>query len=236
MKSIIHMRWLSILFCALSALFVPACTAAQAITISEAIPTNWTLLDSCSGMLNADAFRDVVLIIQANDSAGVLATVADGADTVTARPRSILILSGTADGRYILTERNDHFIPLPTAPFTEDPYVDCRIADQRLLLHCGLWMSGGSWDSDTWTYTFAPNGPDLQLIAASWSTIHRATREGRSCTFDLASGRYLCTENPDLEEQPVKETTEGIIPGTPSRTLRTMVPQRSWWILPDVSL
>lgn len=220
----------------LLALLSASCTTAQVGTIADAVPQGWSLLDSCSGMLNDDAFRDVVIVAQANENGRVVRTRPSGTDTVTARRRSVLVLLGTADGHYTVSERNERFIPLRTDTTSEDPYLDCRIADHRLTITCATLADMSTWDSDVWQYTFAPDGPALRLVAASWNTIHRSTHEGRECRFDLLTGRYACTEDPDLEEEPLKKTTEGTIPGAPTRSLRDMDAQGSWEIVPDVFL
>lgn len=63
------------------------------------IPKGYTLLDSASGDLNRDAYKDMVLILK-ND--------AEQVNSDTTRP--LLLLAGGADGLYKLHEQNDNVV------------------------------------------------------------------------------------------------------------------------------
>jgi hypothetical protein len=60
------------------------------------IPGNYSLLDSASGNLNKDAYKDLVLILKS-----------DGEEQHPDTTRPLLLLAGTADGGYRLLARND---------------------------------------------------------------------------------------------------------------------------------
>ena len=63
------------------------------------IPTEFFILDSASGNLNKDAYKDLVLILKSN---------AEENNSDTTRP--LMLLAGAPNGRYTLMARNDHVV------------------------------------------------------------------------------------------------------------------------------
>lgn len=83
----------------ISFLIISLTVKSQSNNIKPFIPKGFTLLDSASGDLNNDGFKDLIVVLK-NDLEG---TVPD-----TTRP--LLILHGSKNGTYKLIAKNDHVV------------------------------------------------------------------------------------------------------------------------------
>ena len=88
------MRYLIIILCLTNALAL-----AQTNTLNSFIAKGFTILDSASGDLNKDGFRDVVLILKNSFEE-------NNADTT----RPLLILHGNNSKTYTLAAKNEHAV------------------------------------------------------------------------------------------------------------------------------
>ncbi len=200
--------------------------------MDEAVPAGWTILDSCSGDLNQDLLVDLVLVIQAVDSAMSIIDM----DTVLAQPRSIVVLFGSDMGGFSVFAKNDRFIPLHFDSIDDEPLSELSIENGKLFMRCRSWKSMGSWWIGYWSYGFQLMDGQLRLTEARCGRFHRATHESDDHEFDLLSGEYLLIKNRDLEQEGKMVRSSGILDPIPLKTLSTMERQGSWRILPNVDL
>jgi len=82
---------------AISSIFAQGATKVD--NIKEFIPEGFTLLDKASGNLNKDSYSDLVLVLQTKNKA-----------TEEDEVRPLILLRGTASGKYKLLARNDSVV------------------------------------------------------------------------------------------------------------------------------
>jgi hypothetical protein len=119
-----------------------------ATDISAFIPDGYLLLDSTYGNLNLDSYKDLILVLKKKGE--------DLSSDVSEHPekRPLLILTGEADGSYVLAARNDNTVYcVDCGGAMGDPFVDVVITNGYFSIeHFG--GSGWRW-SRIVTYRYA---------------------------------------------------------------------------------
>ncbi|MFL9484747.1 hypothetical protein ACI6Q2_18330 [Chitinophagaceae bacterium LWZ2-11] len=129
--------------------------------LQQFIPKNFTILDSASGDLNKDGFRDLILILRSDFEK-------DSPDTT----RPLLILEGNANGQYKLVARNDSVVLCKECGgIFGDPYNHITVKGSYFSIE---HMGGSAW---RWTriITFKFDAKTNQFIlhrdeGESWHT------------------------------------------------------------------
>ncbi|HZH36685.1 MAG TPA: hypothetical protein VEX65_05385 [Flavisolibacter sp.] len=142
-------------------LFISRAVFGQNKSIQNFIPAGYILLDSASGDLNRDSYRDLVLVLKKNGEE-------DSVDV----PRPLLLLQGSATG-YSLAGRNDNVVLCYSCGGVfGDPYQGITIKNGYFSLeHYG----GSSW---RWTriitFRYDAKGKQFRLHRDAGASFHTA--------------------------------------------------------------
>ncbi len=170
--------------------------------IMEFIPEGWSLLDSASGDLNKDTFKDYVLIFQYNDSVSI-------EDVLITQPRFLGIFFWDNNLKtYTLIDQNNSFILNHDAPNMDDPFDEILIEKNVLLIKFKFWYSSGSWWTSTAVYKFRFDKNDFALIGFDSWEMHRATMETKSYSINFLSKKYTVSTEKPLNDDPSNEEFE----------------------------
>jgi hypothetical protein len=118
-------------------------------TLTQFVPPGYTALDTTSGDLNLDDYRDMIMVLKKNGE--------DTSSDVSEHPekRPLLILTGQADNTYKLAGRNDNTVYcIDCGGIMGDPFMDIVIKNGYFSVeHYG----GSAWRwARTITYRYSP--------------------------------------------------------------------------------
>lgn len=128
------------------------------------VPAGWRIEQRVPGHLDADAVRDMVLVLRQTDPAKVLRgdLLPPGVE-VNLNPRIILGLLKTSAG-YRLVARNDRLIPAPESEFVFDPLDSVVIENRVLKLTISFFASMGTYHTSTSVFHFKLDDECLHLL------------------------------------------------------------------------
>lgn len=208
--------------------------AKESANILDFIPKDWLLLDSVSGDLNKDDFKDYVLVFQYNDSVSLINKYND---TLITQPRILGILFwDISQNKYSLIEQSNSFILNHDNPNMDDPYDGIKIENNILSIGFSIWYSCGSWWTSKCSYKFRHENNDFKLIGFdSWS-MHRATMETTIYSVNFLTKKYSKTKEETIDEEVKSKTEWKSFKIDQLKTLRTLVEPFNWCINDEFSI
>jgi hypothetical protein len=203
-------------------------------SISELIPKDWTLLDSVSGDLNMDNFKDYVIVFQFIDS---VLLINEYNDTLITQPRILGIFFGDiSQNKYSLIEQSNSFILNHDNPYMDDPFNGIRIEKNILSIGFRIWYSWGSWWTSESTYKFRYENNDFTLIGFdSWS-MHRASMETMIYSVNFLTKKYSITQEETIEEEIKSKTEWKSFKIDKLKTLNTLKKPFNWSFENEISI
>lgn len=138
--------------------------------ISAFIPEGYLVLDSTSGYLNGDDYKDIVLVLNEPDEE----ETSDVIDHPTKRP--LLILTGQQGGTYQLAARGDNAVYcIDCGGMMGDPFQGLKIENDTLTVyHYG--GSGWRWTRDLY-FKYSTESKAYILVGTEASSYHAANPE-----------------------------------------------------------
>jgi hypothetical protein len=201
-------------------------------TIPDFIPAGWTILDSAAGDLNKDGRTDAALVIQHQDS---ILLLNDLEDTALSQPRILLIVFREASGNsFFLVERSNSFILKHDNSAMDDPFKGISIAKGILELDFTLFYNMGSWYTSNSSYKFRYNGKMFQLIGADTYTIHRASLDFESFSYNFLTKKRIQTKG--SEEKGTRKTNTKTLTLPSMMTFGTFKQPYTWEVEKDIFL
>jgi hypothetical protein len=203
--------------------------------INDFIPNNWTLLDSVTGDLNKDNYRDIVMVFQQKDS---ISWIDDEADTLFTQPRILAILFwDNSKKTFKLIEQSNSFILNHDNPTMEDPFVGLSIDKNVLNIELKLWYNGGTWWTTGAIYKFRYNqNNDFDLIGFDSWNIHRATLETNDYSVNFLSKKYSITTEKTINNKTESSTKWKSFKLNKIKTLKTIEKPFNWEFESNITL
>jgi len=166
------------------------------------VPKDWTLLKSTHGDLNRDGSADYAIVLQYKDSVKLVNSDEDGNDTVVTKPRILAIaFYDPTLKQYKLLIQNSTFILNHDNPYRDDPFDDIGIVNGVLSIDFHLWFSWGTYEMSKSTYKFRYQNYIFELIGADSYSLHRATGETETRSYNFMTNRVKTTKgNMSVEE------------------------------------
>lgn len=169
------------------------------------VPNEWTILDSVSGDLNKDNFKDYVFVYQFKDSVKL---ITGDSDTLITQPRILGIFFWDCnENKYFLTEQSNSFILNHDNPYMDDPFNGINIEKNILTIGFRFWYSWGSWWTSESTHKFRYEKGEFTLIGFDSQSMHRASMETTIYSVNFLSKKYSITHEETIEEE-IKSNTE----------------------------
>jgi hypothetical protein len=201
-------------------------------TISDFVPTGWTILDSIKGDLNKDYIDDAVIILQHKDS--VMLANAEG-DTTQTQPRVLLILfKNTVSNNFELIEQSNSFILKHDNSAMEDPYESLAINKEVLEISFNIFYNMGSWYVTNATYKFRYQQGQFVLIGAENSSFHRSTHDYENYSYNFLAKKRSLTKGND--NKGAEKTTWKTVKIPTLKTLKTFAEPFTWEVEKDIYL
>ncbi|MGV3632329.1 MAG: hypothetical protein ACO1O6_14060 [Bacteroidota bacterium] len=138
--------------------------------ISDFIPKGYSLLDSASGNLNPDNYKDMILVLKKNDEENT----SDVNDHPERRP--LLVLTGNADKGFSLAARNDNTVLcVNCGGMMGDPFAGLSMENGSFtVLHYG----GSAWRwSKNLTYSYSKTAKTWMLTEIYTDSYHTSDPE-----------------------------------------------------------
>jgi len=202
------------------------------LSISDFIPTGWTILDSTYGDLNKDGAKDAVIIAQHKDSISLINSLED---SILTQPRMLLILfKKTADNSYELAEQSNSFILKHDNPTMDDPYQDVTIKNGILEIKFHLFYNIGSWHVTNAVYKFRYQQGQFVLVGANNSYFHRGTHEFEEYNYNFLTKKRTLTQG--NENKRSKKTNLKSLNNSELKTLKTFREPFTWEVEPNIFL
>jgi hypothetical protein len=166
----------------------------QAASLNEFIPVGWSLKDSVSGFLTDSPEKDLVMVIQLDDTLLLNKIVGDDTMTEELRPRVLLIVSSTPDKRFLKRcQANQAIMPESEGDTAGDPFSGMEILNKDLHFS----FKGGLDLKWNLSYRFRYHKDGFYLIQAT--SKGEGKDETYSFSYDLISGE-LNIEVSDLND------------------------------------
>lgn len=158
------------------------------------VPKHWKILKSVEGDLNRDGKDDIAFVIQYKDSVKLVKSDDDNNDTVTTQPRILAIAFYDATKHdYKLVIQNSTFILNHDNPYRDDPFDDLSITNGVLSIDFHLWFSWGTYEMSKTSYKFRYQNYIFELIGADSYSLHRATGETETRSYNFMTSRVKTT-------------------------------------------
>jgi hypothetical protein len=203
-------------------------------SITDFVPSSWTIIDSALGDLNKDNLIDYAVVLQHADSVTISKTEDDIVDTVLTQPRMLLILFKSSNNSLYLAEQNNSFILNHDNPDMEDPYQFCKIDKGILQIAFRLFYNMGSWYVNNATYKFRYQNNQFALIGAEYRSFHRASQDFEEYSYNFLAGKRSLTSG--NEEKRTKKTEWKTLKIFPLQTLKTFHQPFTWEVEDDMYL
>lgn len=203
----------------------------SAASVADFIPTGWSMLDSAVGDLNKDGRPDVALVLQRIDS---ILLINDLDDTVLTQPRMLVILFKGKERGYLRAAQSNTFILKHDNAMMEDPYGDIVIDRGVLKMDFIQFYNMGSWYTSSHSYKFRFNGTDFQLIGADTYSLHRASLDFESFSYNFLTKKMITTRG--NEEKGSRKTSTKTLKLGSLKTLTTFKAPYTWEIEKDIFL
>jgi hypothetical protein len=203
-------------------------------TISDFIPTGWTILDSVSGDLNNDQSKDLAFVIQHKDSVINFKKKDNFVDTLISQPRILVILfHDNSLGNYKLIEQSNTFILNHDNPTMEDAFQTLKIEDEVLQIDFQLFYNIGSWYVTNTSYKFRYKDKKFVLVWADNSSFHRATHEFEISSYDFWTKKCRVYKGNDQVKTEIESHTFKL---KEFKTFKTFIQPYTWEITKDTYL
>jgi len=204
---------------------------------SDFVPNGWMLRDSVSGDLNNDKHKDLVIVLQHNDSVTLInQMIGDDNDTVKTQPRILLILfRDTVNNTFIVAEQSNTFIMDHDNPMMEDPYQSVKIRKGVLDIEFEMFYNMGSWEVTNTTYKFRYQNRNFVLIGAENYIYNRGSMDYIDYSFNFLTKKWSLTTGGDDSKQKPK-TEWNTLDLKELKTLKTLISPYLWEVAPDVYL
>jgi hypothetical protein len=199
--------------------------------ITSFIPTGWSILDSVTGDLNRDGYRDVTLVLQYDEKITSVEDRGGFFDTIRCQPRILCIALGDS-AFFKKQEQSNSFVLCYDNPSSIDPFEGLDIRQDTLLLYFS-YMS--SFIIST-TYSFVYQNAELELILANRHSIHRGSHDYEVYSFDFAKRKLIIKNGNDDGSLGSPYSEEKDLPPDALRNLKTYIQPYSWEIIPGYFL
>lgn len=204
----------------------------KGLSITDFVPTGWTVLDSSYGDLNKDGIKDAAIIIQHKDSVLFVNSLED---TVLTQPRILLILfKKPVDNSLELIEQSNSFILKHDNSAMDDPYQELTINKGVLEVKFHLFYNMGSWYVTNAVYKFRYQQGQFVLIGADNSSFHRATHDFEDYSYNFLTKKRALTKGNDIKG--TKKTIWKSLNLSTLQTLKTFSEPFTWEVEKSIYL
>ncbi len=202
----------------------------QGKSVTDFIPDGWKIMDSVSGDLNHDPFRDFVIILQHRDSVRMIDFSNDFVDTLITQPRMVMVvLYDNSSSGFRLSASNDFFIPNHDRDNMQDPFQSMTIANGILQFNFSYFAIVGSYEASNLTYKFRFENGDFELIGGEYLDYMRNTGVTDECSYDFLTKKMKWTAGGSMFDERKKGTAQWeTFTLDKMRTLSTMQPPGTW--------
>ncbi|HET9057295.1 MAG TPA: hypothetical protein VFN30_10675 [Chitinophagaceae bacterium] len=196
--------------------------------INDFVPFGWSILDSTTGDLNNDNHIDAALVLQLDDSTLIVNQDDDFADTITTRPRMLLILfKDDSDSFYHLTKLSNTFILVHDDSFSDDPFQDITIKKGILKIDFYWYPTSGNWFNSN-SYKFRYQDKDFYLIGADYEESNKASHDYSRYSYNFLTRKRTFTKG-NWDKKTGKSATEVIDFGK-LKTIDTLHKPYTWQV------
>jgi hypothetical protein len=210
---------------------------AQASSVEQVTPSNWTVIDQVYGDLNNDASDDLAVVFEYNKSIDETRVYGDNNTDIikeTQKPRILAIFfKDKSTGAYRLsTQNNDFILRSEEGGKLGDPLQQIAIKDQQLYLR---FQGGSEWRWEL-GYTFKFENKDWFLTSAINLYFNQNSGDMTERVYDFKT-RELFTTVGNLHRRDISNRrTSEVLYFSQLRTFKTFKKPWAWEVMPDVYL
>jgi len=202
-------------------------------SVTDFVPSGWTILDSAFGDLNNDNLDDIAFVLQRKDSITFIRQEFN--DTVITQPRILAIAFYNASTKqYDLVEQSNSFILNHDNPIMDDPFQDISISKQVLKIDFNIWSSMGSWEMSNNSYKFRYQDKEFKLIGSDYNSVNRGSGETEDRSYNFLTKKIKhVSGNISSDKQKINWKTFKI---GELKTFRTFTKPFTWEVETDFYL
>ena len=210
---------------------------AQALSVSDLTPANWTVIDVANGDLNADGAEDLAVILEYEKPVKEVRTYGDNQSDIiqeTQKPRMLGIFFKDKNQKTyrLSTQTNDFILRSEEGGKLGDPLQRMSIQDQQLYLR---FKGGSEWRWEL-GYTFKFEHKDWFLTNAINLYYNNVSGDMTERIYNFKD-REMYTNNGNLYRRDVaNRKTSEVLYFSSMRTFKTFKKPWAWEISPDVYL
>ncbi|HEY8381100.1 MAG TPA: hypothetical protein VIL09_03015 [Microvirga sp.] len=208
------------------AVILPGLAAAQDLVIPKAAypnlpakarsaegfaPPGWVVEASVEGDLNGDGRPDLALVLRQSNPAFRIDHDGLGEKPLDTNPRLLAVAFRQAGEDYALALSNHTLIPRREIPAAEDHFSpeDLSIARGTLRVRLSWFMSAGSYETFSVTYTFRHQANRFELIGYDRTDVHRGSGGMTEISINYLTGR-MKTERGTIEDDEKKVSWQNL--------------------------
>jgi len=208
------------------------------------VPQGWRIDTQTEGDLNGDGLPDLLLVLQQDDPANVLANDPDslGVRALDTNPRILAVAFAREKGGYELSLENHDLIPRYETPTIDDPFSQAEIIDGAIRVGLHFWANAGSWYTDDTTFIFRYRDNAFRLAGYEEYTTKRNTGETWDVKIDYLAGKAEITLGNFSDDESEDKTYQKPLSPSPLLTIKevgggwdfhTEEQDLSWWGLEE---
>jgi len=186
------------------------------------VPQGWRIDTQAEGDLNGDGLPDLLLVLQQDDPANIVANDPEsfGVQTLDTNPRILAVAFAREKGDYLLVLENHTFIPRYETPTTDDPFGHAGIADGAIRVGLHFWANAGTWYTNDSTFILKYRDRAFRVAGFEEYTTRRNTGETWDLKVDYLAGKAEITLGNFSDNGSEDRTYQKPLPQSPLPTIQ----------------